>query len=240
MLGPATAHRLDVQVGDRLPFGDKGEHVRVTGIGLLPQSTASAYDEGAWVTPLGLRRLVGDGYGQALLVHFRNDGAGIPIDPLPSAQGTLENELEHEAQVVGNFRRIGRLPWIELAFFAALGVGSIAHLLTSSWRLRRRDLAMLRCLGMTPRQIRAIVGWQGLTFALAGLVLGVPLGLVAGTTLWRTIAHDTPLVYRTPLAGWTLAVLAPTTLVAVALLAIQPARRAGRLAPAEELGAGRS
>ena len=47
-----------------------------------------------------------------------------------------------------------------VALLAVLGVGVLIHLLVTSIRGRRRDLAILKSIGFARRQVRATVGWQ--------------------------------------------------------------------------------
>jgi len=65
--------------------------------------------------------------------------------------------------------------------------------------------------------------------AVLGLVLGVPLGLAIGRTVWREVAHYTPLQYVSPFAIWVMLLIAPGALLVANLLAAWPGRRAARL-----------
>ena len=49
--------------------------------------------------------------------------------------------------------------------------------LTASVRRRRRDLALLKTLGFTRRQLAAAVSWQSTVPVAIGTALGVPLGI---------------------------------------------------------------
>jgi ABC-type lipoprotein release transport system permease subunit len=98
-------------------------------------------------------------------------------------------------------------------------------------RRRRRELAVLRTLGLTGRQTRLVVVTQASVLAVIGLALGIPLGLAVGRALWRVVANFTPLAYYPPLGVWALALIVPVTLLAANLLAVWPARRAARLRP---------
>ena len=59
-------------------------------------------------------------------------------------------------------------------------------------------MAVLRALGMTRRQSRGVVVTQASLLAVVGLLLGVPLGLALGRTLWRVVADHTPLDHVPP------------------------------------------
>ena len=61
-----------------------------------------------------------------------------------------------------------------------LAVATMTHVLLTSARRRRRDLAMLKALGLVRRQVLGVVEWQAVTLAATALLFGVPLGLLAG------------------------------------------------------------
>ncbi|MEP7026051.1 MAG: FtsX-like permease family protein, partial [Actinomycetota bacterium] len=96
-------------------------------------------------------------------------------------------------------------------------------------RRRARDIAVLRALGMTPGQSRWAATAQATVFTVAGLLLGVPLGLTTGRALWRAATGIIPLYYQPPVAMWALLLIGPATLACGLLLAMIPGRRAARL-----------
>jgi ABC-type lipoprotein release transport system permease subunit len=115
------------------------------------------------------------------------------------------------------------------AFLVLLATGAVGHAAASAVRRRRHDVAVLRALGMTPRQARTVIFTQGGVLAAVGLAFGVPLGVAAGRTLWRAVADYTPLQYVPPVAVWALVLVAPLTLLVAGLLATWPGQQAARL-----------
>ncbi len=78
-----------------------------------------------------------------------------------------------------------------LALAVALGVAALVSLsaaVAASARRRRRELAILQALGLTRRQLRSIITWQTLTLLLVAVVVGLPLGIVAGRWTWAGFA----------------------------------------------------
>lgn len=122
-----------------------------------------------------------------------------------------------------------------LAAVASLGVFNTVVLNT---RDRRRDLGMLKSIGMTPRQVTEMTVASMALLGALGSLLGIPLG-VAGHQLVvprRADAVDIPLPsYMTDVCGTppALAGLALAGLVIAVLGAYLPARRAARLTVAE-------
>src|SRR5439155_8402735 len=129
------------------------------------------------------------------------------------------------------------LPKALAAFLALLGVAAVAHALFTAVRRRRHDLAVLRAMGLRPRQSAAVVAWQGTIVAVIALVLGLPLGVVAGRLSWRHVADSTPLRYVPPIAGAAILVAIPVALLLANALAAWPGRQAARMRPAEVLRA---
>ncbi|MGF2948915.1 ABC transporter permease [Microbacterium alcoholitolerans] len=124
------------------------------------------------------------------------------------------------------------------------GVG-LVNLLTIGVVQRRRELGLLRAIGLTGGQVRRMVLLEAvhITVAatLAGLVLGVAYGWVAAQSLLGSVPvlpdfEPAGLVY--PAVPWlpvVIIVLATAVLTAVA--AVTPTRLATRVAPVEALAA---
>jgi hypothetical protein len=95
-----------------------------------------------------------------------------------------------------NYRSMGDIP-AYLGLGLALGaVIALGLTLTASVRRRRRDLAVLKMLGFTRRQLAAAVAWQSTTAVAIGTIVGVPLGIVLGRLLWDAFVHQ---IYAVPL-----------------------------------------
>ena len=82
--------------------------------------------------------------------------------------------------------------------FSIVAFATLVHVLVTSVRRRRRDLAILRTIGFTRRQISRTVAWQAATIAAAALAIGIPLGVVVGRFAWSLFASRLGVV---PVAG---------------------------------------
>jgi ABC-type lipoprotein release transport system permease subunit len=131
-----------------------------------------------------------------------------------------------------NFGRVQDLPLVLAGFVAALAVATLAHLLVSSIRRRRRDLAVLKTLGFVPAQVRAAVAWQATTLAVVAVALGIPIGVAAGRWAWLAFTHQLGIVPEAAVPLLVLLVMIPATLVVANLVAVLPARAAARAQPA--------
>jgi ABC-type antimicrobial peptide transport system permease subunit len=131
------------------------------------------------------------------------------------------------AEIV-DYGSVGNLP-AYLGLALALGaVVALGLTLVASVRRRRRDLALLKTLGLTGRQLATIVSWQS-TFAVAvGMVVGIPLGVVVGRTLWDLFAHQIDAVAAPSVPALVVVLIAVGGLVAANVVAAIPGRIAAR------------
>jgi ABC-type antimicrobial peptide transport system permease subunit len=131
-----------------------------------------------------------------------------------------------------NFHSMGTTPTI---FAACLALGAIAALgitLGASVRRRRRDLALLKALGFTQRQLASAIAWQSSVAAFFGALFGIPLGIVIGRELWILFARSIDAVPDPSIAPLTIVVVGLGTVVFANIVAAIPGRIAARTSTA--------
>ena len=111
---------------------------------------------------------------EATQVFGAGGDGGLVVSLLP---------IERPADIA-NYRSMGTTPSVLAGSLAAGVVVALALTLLASVRRRRRELALLKTLGFTRRQLLAAVSWQASAVALVGVVIGVPLGIALGHWLW--------------------------------------------------------
>lgn len=77
--------------------------------------------------------------------------------------------------------------------------------------------------------------WQATATIVVGLLVGIPLGIVAGRELWTAFADQLDVVSNTSVPTVLLVVVTAAGLLIANLAAAVPARMARRLQPAEVL-----
>ena len=192
VLGAGTARELDVGVGDEVTVrGDEQRHrLEVVGLAALPVlDDRSGVDIGAIMSPRRLRSVApDDSLNHDVLVRWASGvdaAAGMRRLERTSDSEVFSARLPSE---LANLERVRALPWALAALLAVVALLAIVHAVVSTVRRRRRDLAVLRTLGLVDRQLSALVRWEASTFAAIGLVFGIPLGLVAGRVVWHQVA----------------------------------------------------
>jgi hypothetical protein len=126
---------------------------------------------------LGQVAAVGD---RAFAVVPNHGAAGASVSVLP---------VQYPAEIE-NYRSIGSTPVLLAAGLAVGTVFALGLTLTASVRRRRRDLALLKSIGFTQRQLMSCVAWQSTVAVFIGILVGTPLGILLGKRLWILFAHE--------------------------------------------------
>jgi putative ABC transport system permease protein len=226
-LGPTLLDQLGLDVGDRVAID--GDPARVVGsvltFGIANRSTVT---EGV---------LLG-GPGRAdfttLVVRYRD---GVDVD---RAASRLYGELEYFAPSrpadVTNLAALGPLPPLLLVLLGVIGAAALTHLSFGIGGRGRRDLAVLRSLGFSPSDATRVVVLATALVVLAATVIGAPLGVVLGRSVWTVVAQSTDLAADVRFPPQLLA--APLGLAGLSALAgLWSGRRAARRAVPEVLRA---
>jgi len=111
---------------------------------------------------------------------------------------------------------------------AAGATTALALTLRASVRRRRHDLAVLKMLGFSRRQLAAAVAWQSTVAVAIGTLIGVPVGLVVGRFLWDLFAHGIHVVPEPTTPLLTISLVAIGALLLANIVAVLPAQRAAR------------
>ncbi|MFF2115837.1 FtsX-like permease family protein [Kitasatospora sp. NPDC058184] len=230
--GPSFLREHGLRLGDRLTLDLDGRRLTVTVVGEVVQGNARAFTS----NDLTRAALTDDPHAVEYDISLAEGAdaqayqrAVTAADPSLSAQVFAPDPSGPIVAVIS----FATIFTVLLSVVAALGV---FNTLLLTIRERRRDLGMLKSIGMTPRQVVTMtitsVAWQGVVSAL----IGVPAGILAHRLLienvgsilfpeWTMDVWSAPLLTGVGVAGVAIAVLG----------ALVPARSAARLPIAEVL-----
>ena len=132
---------------------------------------------------------------------------------------------QRPAEIV-NYQYSGDTPALLAVGLAAGAVAALGLTLAASVRRRRRDLAILKTLGLTSRQLAVTISWQASVSAVVGIVIGLPIGIALGRWLWDLFARDIYAVPRPTVPAADLVLVAGAAFVLANAVAAWPGRMA--------------
>jgi putative ABC transport system permease protein len=122
-----------------------------------------------------------------------------------------------------------------LALSVIIALLGIANTLGMSILERTRELGLLRAVGMTRGQLRAMVRWEAVIIGVIGALLGLAVGMFFGWALVRAMRDEGFSEFAVPYGQ--LAVYLVLGAAAGVVAALLPARRAARLNVLEAIAA---
>lgn len=257
VFGPSVLRRYGLRIGQRVTVDTpSGRRVMlITGSAVFPyfgqgSFTPTDAGEGAETTAVVFAPLAGEsgngqpGYNFALLSFTPGPGKQAGIAALERHWAGFCAQLQQSTclvtdqrpNTVNNYAAIDATPAVLAAVLAVLGLGVLAQFTVASARRSRRDFAVLKVLGMTRGDLRAVSLCQAAAVTVAALAAGLPLGIAGGHWAWELFAGQAGLP---PGAVTPLPVLwmIPATLAVALLVASPAARSVGRLPAAAALRA---
>ncbi|NUL03225.1 ABC transporter permease [Streptomyces lunaelactis] len=159
-----------------------------------------------------------------------SDGTAA-VEKTAAAYGNPEVQTrdEYARSAAGAIDMMLTLVYALLALAVVIALLGIANTLTLAIHERTRELGLLRAVGQTRNQLRAMVRWESVLVAAFGTAGGLMLGGLLGWVLVKASegAGDTTFAFAVPPVQ--LLVVALVGLVAGGVAGWRPARRAARL-----------
>jgi hypothetical protein len=174
---------------------------------------------------------------RAAVAHDTNGGMLVQFVPGPKGQAAVNYYLDHYQAIAEpaitpislvNFGEAVNFPLIFGAILAVFGAATLLHLLVVSVSRRRRDVGLLKAIGFVNGQVASSVLWQSTTLAMIGVIVGVPLGIVVGQSVWTAFANNLGVIPVSVVPYWLIAILAAAVLAAANVIAVTPALVATR------------
>ena len=239
--------RVDGRVprpGDRLTIATAHttSAFRVVGI-----TNESSRDAAVYFTTAEARRLAGTGAAVDLIGVVAAHGVDVPklarrIDSIARSRGlhvttgTRRGDVESYVDALNRDGVVSGLSVLGvLGLFVALFVISGAFAL--SVQQRHRELALLRAIGATPRQVKRMIALESLVVALVGALAAWGLGVLVASAERELCVRAGVLPESFELTiGWLPPVIGAVVAVVTTRLAVfASARRASRIRPVDAL-----
>lgn len=250
VLGGANLRQLHKKLGDTVAFSNgltKPTRLVIVGTATFPAfQGGSGMGTGVLVSPrdfpaslLNLQQSSIPG-PNAVLVRVRSgvspaaayrtlEGIVKKINALPNESGSAGGVVSVLRPLeIANFRSMGTTPTILAGGLALGAIVALGLTLGASVRRRRRDLALLKALGFTQRQLATAIAYQACVAALVGVVVGVPVGIEVGRELWTLFARSINAVPDPTVPVLSTILIAVGALIFANVVAALPGRLAAR------------
>lgn len=103
-----------------------------------------------------------------------------------------------------------------ITVIALIGITNIFNTITTSMNLRRREFAILKCIGMTSKEFNKMIRLESVMYGLKSLIIGIPLGLVLSLLIHRALVNgEFVIAFKPPYLAIVIAIIFVFTLIIV-------------------------
>ena len=96
-----------------------------------------------------------------------------------------------------------------------IGITNIFNTLTTNMKLRSKELAMLKSIGMTNKEFNEMIRLESIFYSTKALIIGIPLGLIGSYFIYKAFASGNDFGYQLPLSAIIISILVVYLLVSV-------------------------
>ena len=146
------------------------------------------------------------------------------LEDWPNAE--LQDQAAFKADITGEIDQMLNLIYGLLALAVVIALIGIANTLALSVHERRREIGLLRAVGMSRRQVRRSVRWESVGIALLGTAMGSTLAVAGAWGIVQALGNEVTTFVVPPTQMTVIVALAALAGVGAAL---GPARRAAKL-----------
>ena len=79
-----------------------------------------------------------------------------------------------------------------------IGITNIINTINTNMNLRRRELAMLKSIGMTKNEFNKMINLESIMYSTKALIIGIPLGILGSFAIYKAFANGSDYGYLFP------------------------------------------
>ena len=110
------------------------------------------------------------------------------------------------------------LSYAFILLITLITVFNIINTMTAQIAGRKKELAMLKSVGMTPKEFKKTLIFESMFYGLFGLLLGVPLSLVINRVVGYIISKDNPIPFSVNIWLYLIACVAVFVIIALTMI----------------------
>lgn len=105
-----------------------------------------------------------------------------------------------------------------IALMTAISVANILNTITTSISLRKREFAMLKSIGMTPKGFNRMIHYESIFYGIKSLLYGIPISVAVMYLIYRSLMNSFSFGFSLPWLEIIYAILAVFIIVSIAML----------------------
>lgn len=134
------------------------------------------------------------------------------------AEGDVYNDYYWMMREKSIISAVQFLSYAFILLITLITVFNIINTMTAQIAGRKKELAMLKSVGMTPKEFKKTILFESMFYGLFGLLLGVPLSLVINRVVGYIISKDNPIPFSVNIWLYLIACVAVFVIIGLTMI----------------------
>jgi putative ABC transport system permease protein len=105
-----------------------------------------------------------------------------------------------------------------LILITAICIANIINTISTSIALRKREFAMLKSIGITPKSFRRMLNYESIFYGLKALSYGLPISIAVMYLIYKVLMDSFEFAFTLPLTSITIVIISVFLIVGIAML----------------------
>ena len=184
-----------------------------------PKEIKTKYNYDCFIVPL--EWMTEQGKVGTLFANFKTDSPDKLEEEITKYDNSLyvENTDKQVRMMKSIYLVIAIFVYGFIIVISLIGITNIFNTITTNMKLRQKEFAMLRSVGMTNKEFRRMVSLESFMYGMKSLLIGIPLGILFNFLIYYGFSYgNTNLVFSFPFLSVILSVIFVFLLVWVIMM----------------------
>src|SRR5690606_13765846 len=105
-----------------------------------------------------------------------------------------------------------------IVLITAISIANILNTISTSISLRKREFAMLKSMGMTPKGFNKMINYESIFYGIKSLIYGLPLSIVCMLLIYKALGNSFSYSFTLPWLSILYVVVAVFLIVGTSML----------------------
>jgi len=105
-----------------------------------------------------------------------------------------------------------------LILITAICIANIINTISTSIALRKREFAMLKSVGITPKSFNRMLNYESIFYGLKALLYGLPISITIMYLIYRVLMDNFEFAFTLPIINIGIVVISVFLIVGIAML----------------------
>ena len=102
-----------------------------------------------------------------------------------------------------------------IAVITLIGITNIFNTITTTMKLRSKEFAMLKSVGMTKKEFNRMIRLESIFYGMKALIIGIPIGIALSYLIYMAFLNSIEVPYAMPIRAIIISIIFVLVLISI-------------------------